>query len=395
MNLLVICQYYYPEPFRITDICESLVEKGHDVTVLTGLPNYPEGKILENYRRGKKRNEIINGVKVVRTFEIGRGTTKFQLFLNYISYTLSASIKAFNLKEKFDVVLVNQLSPVMMAIPAIVYKKKYNRKILLYCLDLWPASLIAGGIKEGSIFYKLFFIISKWIYSSVDSIAVTSSMFKEYFKSKLFMNIENIQHIPQYAEDIFAEIEEKKENRKFNFVFAGNIGEMQSVETIVKAANEMKEKNNIMFHIVGDGSKLEECIVLSKKFKLNNIIFYGKKPINEMPQYYSFADAMLITLKNDKTISYTLPGKVQSYMAAHKPIIGSINGETRRVIKEAGCGYCCDADDYKELSKIILEFCDSNQQKLMGANGYDYYIKNYSKKSFISTLEESLIKLGG
>ncbi|MGM9966272.1 glycosyltransferase family 4 protein [Rummeliibacillus sp. TYF005] len=395
MNLLVICQYYYPEPFRITDICESLVEKGHDVTVLTGLPNYPEGKILENYRRGKKRNEIINGVKVVRTFEIGRGTTKFQLFLNYISYTLSASIKAFNLKEKFDVVLVNQLSPVMMAIPAIVYKKKYNRKILLYCLDLWPASLIAGGIKEGSIFYKLFFIISKWIYSSVDSIAVTSSMFKEYFKSKLFMNIENIQHIPQYAEDIFAEIEEKKENRKFNFVFAGNIGEMQSVETIVKAANEMKEKNNIMFHIVGDGSKLEECIVLSKKFKLNNIIFYGRKPINEMPQYYSFADAMLITLKNDKTISYTLPGKVQSYMAAHKPIIGSINGETRRVIKEAGCGYCCDADDYKELSKIILEFCDSNQQKLMGANGYDYYIKNYSKKSFISTLEESLIKLGG
>lgn len=395
MNLLVICQYYYPESFRITDICESLVEKGHDVTVLTGLPNYPEGKILENYRRGKKRNEIINGVKVVRTFEIGRGTTKFQLFLNYISYTLSASIKAFNLKEKFDVVLVNQLSPVMMAIPAIVYKKKYNRKILLYCLDLWPASLIAGGIKEGSIFYKLFFIISKWIYSSVDSIAVTSSMFKEYFKSKLFMNIENIQHIPQYAEDIFAEIEEKKENRKFNFVFAGNIGEMQSVETIVKAANEMKEKNNIMFHIVGDGSKLEECILLSKKFKLNNIIFYGRKPINEMPQYYSFADAMLITLKNDKTISYTLPGKVQSYMAAHKPIIGSINGETRRVIKEAGCGYCCDADDYKELSKIILEFCDSNQQKLMGANGYDYYIKNYSKKSFISALEESLIKLGG
>lgn len=395
MNLLVICQYYYPESFRITDICESLVEKGHDVTVLTGLPNYPEGKILENYRRGKKRNEIINGVKVVRTFEIGRGTTKFQLFLNYISYTLSASIKAFNLKEKFDVVLVNQLSPVMMAIPAIVYKKKYNRKILLYCLDLWPASLIAGGIKEGSIFYKLFFIISKWIYSSVDSIAVTSSMFKEYFKSKLFMNIENIQHIPQYAEDIFAEIEEKKENRKFNFVFAGNIGEMQSVETIVKAANEMKEKNNIMFHIVGDGSKLEECIVLSKKFKLNNIIFYGRKPINEMPQYYSFADAMLITLKNDKTISYTLPGKVQSYMAAHKPIIGSINGETKRVIKEANCGYCCAADDYKELSKIILEFCDSNQQRLMGENGYDYYIKNYSKKSFISALEESLIKLGG
>lgn len=394
MKLLVICQYYYPEPFRITDICESLVEEGHDVTVLTGLPNYPEGKILKNYRRGKNRSETINGVKVIRTFEIGRGTSKFQLFFNYFSYTVSASIKALNLNEKFDVVLVNQLSPVTMAIPAIVYKKKYNRKILLYCLDLWPASLIAGGIKESSIFYKFFLKISKWIYSSVDSIAVTSSMFKEYFKNTLGMNIENIQHIPQYAEDLFIKVEKVKKRSGFNFVFAGNIGEMQSVETIVKAANEIKENTNITFHIVGDGSMLEECISLSKKLNLNNIIFYGRKPIHEMPKYYDLADAMIITLKDDKTISYTLPGKIQSYMAAHKPIIGSINGETSRVILDADCGYCCAAEDYKALSNTILEFCYSEQKNKMGKNAYDYYIKNYSKEKFISSIERSIFQLG-
>ena len=149
MKILVVCQYYYPEPFRISDICETLVEKGHEVTVLTGLPNYPEGRVLDEYRYGKKRNEVINGVKVIRSFEIGRGSNKLKLFLNYFSFTVSASLKTFFLmKEKFDVVLVNQLSPVMMGIPAMVYKKKHKKKILFYCLDLWPDSLAAGGLKK-------------------------------------------------------------------------------------------------------------------------------------------------------------------------------------------------------------------------------------------------------
>lgn len=395
MKILVICQYYYPEPFRITDICESLAKEGHKVTVLTGLPNYPEGKILKEYRYGKKKHEIINGVKVLRSFEIGRGSSKFLLFLNYLSFTVSASIKALMINQKFDVVLVNQLSPVTMGIPAIVYKKKYKTKILLYCLDLWPASLSAGGIKEDSIIYKPLLKVSKWIYSSADSIAVTSSMFKEYFKSTIGMNIENIQHIPQYAEDLFTETVEIPVNNKFNFVFAGNVGDMQSVETIVKAANELRDHNEIYFHIVGEGSKLEECRMLSHKLKLGNITFYGRKSISEMPKYYGLADAMLITLKDNNAISYTLPGKVQSYMAASKPIIGAINGETGRVIKEAGCGFCCAAEDEIELAKIILEFCNSDKKETMRKNSYDYYIKNYSKSNFMSALEDTLIKLEG
>src|SRR4051794_1471119 len=121
MKILVVCQYYYPEPFRISDICESLVKKGHDVTVLTGLPNYPEGRVLDEYRKGNKRKEVLNGVKILRSFEIGRGNSSLKLFLNYLSYTVSGSLKALFMKEEFDVVLVNQLSPVIMGIPAIVY----------------------------------------------------------------------------------------------------------------------------------------------------------------------------------------------------------------------------------------------------------------------------------
>lgn len=395
MKILVVCQYYYPEPFRITDICETLVKKGHIVTVLTGLPNYPEGRVRDQYRFGKKRYEVLNGVKVIRSYEIGRGNNKIRLFLNYLSFAVSGSLKILFMKEKFDVVLVNQLSPVMMGIPAILYKKKHKKKVLLYCLDLWPASLAAGGIKEDSIIYKFFLRISKWIYNSADSIAVTSYSFKDYFINSLRVNKETIHHLPQYAEDLFTERIQVSNDGKYNFVFAGNIGDMQSVETIVKAASELSKFTDIIFHIVGDGSKLEDCKALTKKLGLGNIIYYGRRPVSEMPKFYGMADAMLITLKNNKTISYTLPGKVQSYMAARKPIIGSINGETQRVIEESGCGLCCPAENYKELASLILQFCHSDRKEIMAKNAYDFYVKNYSKDKFMSVLENTLINLEG
>lgn len=401
MKILVVCQYYYPEPFRISDICESLVKSGHDVTVLTGLPNYPEGIVLNDYRHGKKRNETISGVKVTRCFEIGRGNGHLKLFLNYFSYALSATLKALFMKEEFDVVLVNQLSPVMMGIPAIAYKKKHHKKILFYCLDLWPDSLAAGGIKENSIIYKIFYKISKWIYKSADMILVTSSMFEEYFRNILQINTDNIKHLPQYAEDLFMQKQEadvievaaSTENKTYNFVFAGNIGDMQSVETIIKAAGELNMNGNIFFHIVGDGSKLEECKKFAGELKLKNIRFYGRRPVEDMPQFYRMADAMLITLKDNKALSYTLPGKVQSYMAAGKPIIGAINGETRLVISETACGFSCEAENYKGLADLILKFCGSDEKEQMATNAQKYYLENYNRDKFMTALEDALINL--
>ncbi len=394
MKILVVCQYYYPEPFRIADICESLVNRGHDVTVLTGLPNYPEGRVLDDYRNGRKRNETINGVKVLRTFEIGRGNSSYRLFLNYISFTISASLKAVIIKEKFDVIFVNQLSPVLMAIPALFYKRKHGKKILLYCLDLWPDSLAARGMNEGSIIYKIFHKLSKWIYNSADEILITSNMFKEYFSTILNLDQKIIKHLPQYPEDLFTQSIHVPQCNKFNFIFAGNIGDMQSVDTIVKAANELQNYSDIVFHIVGDGSKLDYCKQLSNELKLENLVFYGRRPVSEMPYFYGMADAMLITLKDNKTISYTLPGKVQSYMAACKPIIGAINGETKRVIEESRCGLCCAAEDYKGLAQLILEFNNSVNKEEMAKNALNFYKSNYSKERFMLFLEDRLINLG-
>lgn len=395
MKILVVCQYYYPEPFRISDICESLVNRGHNVTVLTGLPNYPEGRVLDNYRHGRKRNEIINGVKVLRTFEIGRGNSSLRLFFNYISFAISASLKVLLMKEKFDVVLVNQLSPVLMGIPAILYKKIHHKKILLYCLDLWPDSLAARGISESSIIYKLFLKLSRWVYNSADEILVTSNMFKEYFRETLCLTDKTIKHLPQYAEDLFAGSTGLPQSENYNFVFAGNVGDMQSVDTIARAAYELRDHSDIIFHIVGDGSKLEYCKKLSVELELNSTVFYGRRPVSEMPGFYGMANAMLITLKDNKALSYTLPGKVQSYMAAGKPIIGSINGETKRVIEESKCGFCCAAEDYKGLARLILEFINIANKEEIANNSLSFYKENYGKDRFISVLEESLMKLEG
>jgi glycosyltransferase involved in cell wall biosynthesis len=396
MKILVVCQYYYPEPFRITDICEALVQKSHQVTVLTGLPNYPEGRVLDDYRHGKKRFELLNGVNIIRCFEIGRGKSRFKLFLNYFSYAISATWKTLFLKGEYDVVFIFQLSPIMMAIPGIIYKKKHKKKILLYCQDLWPDSLEAGGIKKNTIIYNIFFRISKWIYRSADLIFISSYMFKNYFENILKVNTVNIKYLPNYAEDLFAQSVMLQTNNKsgnYNFIFAGNIGEVQSVDTIIKAAHQLKNHSNITFHIIGYGSKFDDCKQLNDRLGLTNVLFYGRRPIEEMPKYYSMADAMLVTLKENKILSFTLPAKVQSYMAAGKPIIGSIDGETKRVIEDANCGFCCQAEDYEGLAQIILKFCMSGNKEQMALNAKKYYDKNFNKGHFLATLEQALFSL--
>lgn len=391
MKILVVCQYYYPEPFRISDICEELVRKGHEVQVVTGYPNYPEGILYKGYGRKKKIDEVINGVKVHRCFTIPRKKGSIYRLFNYVSFAFSSKIYVKSKKcvaadeKNFDVVFVNQLSPVIMGEAAISYKKKYKVPIILYCLDLWPESLIAGGVKRNSFVYKIFRKWSERIYCNVDKIAVTSRMFIEYLVKEFGISIDRIYYLPQYAEGIFEKIPQKEANGLFDFMFAGNIGEIQSVETIIKAARLLKNEP-VKFHIVGGGTDLERLQILSTKNGLDNVIFYGRRPVEEMPMFYEKADAMLVTLKADPILSFTLPGKIQSYMAAGKPIIGAIDGEAAVVIKEADCGFCGNAENEEILANNIRLFIKNNNAKKQGENAISYYNKYFVKTNFIEQL---------
>lgn len=388
MNILAICQNYFPEQFRITDICEKLSKDNKNITIVTGLPNYPKGYIEKEYRWLKKRNEKINGVNIIRTWEIGRRKGTLFRILNYFSYAISASIKVLFLGNKYDVVYVYQLSPVLMAIPGIIYKKIYKKRLVLYCLDLWPESLKAGGQNEKSKIYKLFDKISNWIYNSADEILVTSKSFIPNFEKRLNKNI-NITYLPQYAEsELVLKKQEKKDGKEeVNIVFAGNIGKAQSVETILESAKIIQEKEEkIIFHIVGSGSEYTKCEKIAKE--LNNVKMYGKIPITEMQKFYDMADAMLVTLSNDYFSSLTLPGKVQACMKTGNPIIASANGETDIIIKEADCGFCVEAENVNELSNAILKFYELSKEKKkeMAKNARKYYENNFEEQLFINKL---------
>lgn len=389
MKILVICQYYYPEPFRITDICEELVKRGHEVTVVTGAPNYPEGVIYKGYENDEHRDEIINGVQVYRCHIIPRKTGALYRFLNYYSYANSSTRFIKKLPDDFDVVFINQLSPVMMANAGIKYGKMHHKPVILYCLDLWPVSLVAGGIKRDSLIYHHYRKVSGRIYNAVDKILVTSRSFSDYFESEFRIDKDKIGYLPQYAEDIFSDIPQKEPGEICDLVFAGNIGKAQSVITIVKAAEILKDEP-VHFHIVGSGIELDNLKAYVAEHGLTNITFYGRRPLEEMPKFYAMADAMLLTLEADPVMSMTLPGKLQSYMAAGKPVIAAIDGEARRVIEEAKCGFCGKAEDESAYAKSIMEYIYMRENCCFAESARLFYKTHFEKIGFFSGLIEEI-----
>ena len=384
-KILVVSQNFYPEQFRINDICKELVLRGYDVTVLTGLPNYPKGKIYPGYEDKKKRTEIYEGVKIVRCYERERKSGgALNLFLNYYSFAISSKKMIKKIDDDFDVVLVNQLSPIMQAEAALKYKKKYKAPVILYCLDLWPASLSAGGINGGPI-YKYYKHLSKKIYSACDKIMVSSTMFKDYFKTEFGFDVDQIEYLPQYSEDLFKPCHKHFDGQMCNLVFAGNIGKLQGVDTIVECAKILKDKP-IKFHIVGDGSEFFRCVELAKG--MTNIEFYGQRDLQEMPKFYEMADAMLVTLKHDDLISKTLPGKVQTYMSAAKPIIAAGENELKYIIETAKCGFVSPPDDASALAECVLRFIETDNKQELAQNARKFYEENFSKELFFSKLEK-------
>lgn len=400
MKILVVCQHYYPEPFRLNVICEKLAERGHDIIVVTGEPNYPEGKIYPGYEGHARADEVINGVRVHRCPIVPRKKGMLNRTVNYYSFVLKANAYLNSGKctakngAQFDIIFVYQLSPVIMADPALRYKKKHSIPLALYCLDLWPESLIAGGIKRSSPVFAYFKMVSGSIYKKCDKLFLTSRFFRNYMTEEFGIDENKVIYLPQYAEGLFSSVPPRKSGDVTNLVFAGNIGSAQSINTLLSAAEILKDEP-ARFFIVGGGSELDRAITLAENKKLDNVVFSGRRPLEEMPGFYAMADAMLITLKADPFLSRTLPGKMQSYLAAGRPIIGAIDGEAADVIRAADCGFCGRAEDADELAENIMRFVNSPRKSEMGRNARKYYEEHFEEARFMSKLEEELEGLVG
>ena len=402
MRILLVTQYFYPENFKGNDIAFEMQKKGHDVTVLTGIPNYPEGKIYKGYGFFKKRRENINGVKVIRTFLIPRGnSTAIPLMLNYFSWTFFASIYAIYLSifKKFDKIIVQQLSPVLMGVPAIIVKKIQKIPVFFWVLDLWPESLqSAGGINNKKIL-GFFEGIVKILYKNSDKILISSKGFRKSIIEKGDYE-DKIIYFPNWAENSITDFNQTQDfganlpefPSGFNFVFAGNVGVAQDLENAIKAMEiVLKTNSKINFLILGDGRDRERLkkLVLEKKLD-HNVFFLGKYPIETMPYFFSKADCLYVSLKDEPIFSLSLPAKVQAYMSVGKPILSMMDGEGYDIITEANCGFAVHAEDYQDLANKILEIekLSPSQREELGKNGKRFYQENFILENCINNLEK-------
>lgn len=403
MRILIVTQYFWPESFRITDLALELKKRGHEVVVLTSIPNYPGGKIFTGYNFFGPRSEYYQGIIIFRVPQIPRGQKKtWQLFLNYISFALSAIILGpLYCQGKFDNIFVAQYSPVIVGIPGIILKKIKKAPLFFWVQDLWPESLSATGAVHSKFVLNTVGSLVRFIYKHCDYILAQSVGFIERVKA-MGGESKKIHYFPNWAEELYKPtlaIEDAPDSPKlpkgFRVMFAGNIGAAQDFETILTAAEKLKEHQDIHFVILGDGRARNWVENEVKKRGIGQSVhLLGRYPMEQMPRYFALADVMLVTLKNEPIFALTIPGKIQSYMACAKPIVAALDGEGARVITESGAGLAVPAEDPTALANAILKLSLMSQDErvALGRRAIAYYETHFNRAKLIDQFEKLMSK---
>lgn len=395
MKILIISQYFWPENFKINDVVLGLKERGHQVSVLTAKPNYPEGNFLKGYGFFKINYEKWNEINIYRTPIIRRGSgSSFRLLCNFFSFMILASFRVLFIKDEFDKIFVYEPSPVLVGIPAIVAKWKFKAPIFFWVQDLWPESIsAAGGIKNKWI---LSFVdrITRLIYNNCEKILVQSKRFIPYIKNQDIPEHKLVYH-PNSTESFYKPI--KFDQNILNtlpkgkkIMFAGNLGESQSFETLLISAQILKKRNKkINWIILGNGRMKKFIKQKIKEFGLEeNFILLGSFPSHDMPKYFSCADALLVSLKKNPIFSLTIPNKIQSYMACGKPIIASIDGEGGEIIKDSKSGLVSAAEDSLGLANNLELFLNLSKEDInkMSRNSLNLFKNEFDREKLLTKL---------
>jgi colanic acid biosynthesis glycosyl transferase WcaI len=403
LNILIVSQYFWPENFRINDLAQELVTRGHKVTVLTGLPNYPEGRIFDDFILNRRKYSNFNGVKIVRVPLFPRGNSRLGIFINYLSFSgLACLLGPWQLKGlKTDVVLTCQLSPVMVGLPGALLAWVKGTKMAMWVLDLWPETLEAIGVVRSLKMMAVLGWFVGFIYRRCGLILAQSRSFIPIIQSRAGSNIP-VVYLPSWAEKIFVSGVIKPASEvpilggAFNVMFAGNIGEAQDFGCILAAAELLKDQSHIRWLVVGDGrmfSWVKEQIKL--RGLLDSVLLLGRHPLERMPDFFIHADAMLVTLTDSLVFSLTIPGKLQAYLAAGMPIVGALNGEGANIIKLADAGFSCPAGDHVGLAATVLKMSrfSVKEREAMGNRGLRFSEKEFDRDILIETLEKYLLMM--
>jgi glycosyltransferase involved in cell wall biosynthesis len=400
MKILFVCQYFYPEVFRGNDIAFHWAEKGHDVHVVCGVPNYPHGKFYDGYGLFKNRHEIVKGVRVTRLPIFPRGNGKIMLMMNYFSYLIVAWVYMLfhALFHKYDRVFVQQLSPVMMSAPGVLYKRIRKVPLYTWVLDLWPESLTAAGGINNKYVLAFFRHYVKSEYKHSDRILISSRSFERSILEYGDYASKNVYY-PQWS-DATGEVQDVQKFKSlslpklpegFNLMFAGAVGEAHGFECTMQAALLLKEHKNIKWVIVGDGRRLDWVREFVKDHGLEDTVYtFGRFPVETMPWFFKQADVMLVTLNDDPLFKLYSPAKISSYMAVGKPIVAVLNGEGAEVIKDADCGWSLPAGDAEGFARLAVELSKMDQSVLeeKGLKAAAYYQQHFEKQTCLAKLDD-------
>jgi glycosyltransferase involved in cell wall biosynthesis len=399
MRLIIFTNHFFPESFRVNDIAFDRAQRGDLVTVMTGIPDYPEGHFHKGYSLFKKRVEYVNGVKVVHVPLIPRGDGgKIRMVLNYASSVFFFFFYGWYqaLFQKYDVVFVHDTSPAFISLPAKTVSKVQKIPLYHWILDMWPESLTAGGINGGKL-YTLILKMMMRIYKRDTEILITSHGFKRLLLEREVPE-EKITYFPNWNDDAISSVDESvlpSLPDGFIIMFAGNLGFAQNMEKLLAAANELKEEKDIHWVFVGDGRKKPWMDEYVKAHHLEDTVhLLGRYPIETMGAFFKKADVMLVALNDVIIFNLTLPAKVQAYMAAGKPILACLCGEGADIIKDANCGWSVPSNDYKELAATVLRIAKMDKQELdaLGKNARSYYEANFTREKCMKILDETFKK---
>jgi len=400
VRILIVTQYFWPESFRINDLALSLRARGHEVTVFTGKPNYPEGRFFPGYGFFGRVREDYHGVRVIRAPLIPRGSGgRIRLVLNFFSFALFGSLLApFRCDGTCDVILVYEPSPVTVGLPALILKCIKRAPVLFWVQDLWPETLSATGVVKSKWALKTVGQLVRFIYRHCDLILVQSRAFMAPVAA-LGVAAQKMHYFPNSAEEVYRPLAIEPGQPSgpeslpggFRVVFAGNIGAAQDFETILSAADQLRAEHGIHWDIIGDGRMQGWVESEIRRRKLgDNVHLLGRHPLESMPRFFALADAMLVTLKRDPVFALTIPSKIQSYLACGRPIVAALDGEGARVVTESGAGIAAGAGDAGALAQGVLKLyrMPRPEREAMGRRGRAYFEQNFERELLLGRLEE-------
>lgn len=409
MKILIVSQYFWPENFRINDLAKALIERGHEVTVLTGKPNYPAGGFFSGYGFFKPSKEQHDGVTIKRVPLVPRGnSSSLRLIFNYLSFVFFASLLApFRCRDNYDLIFVYEPSPITVALPAIIMRQLRGIPMLLWVQDLWPESLSATGAITSPRIIAMVRRMVRFIYHRCDRILVQSEAFIAP-AAVAGADPERTYYFPNWAESLYQPIRLPADAAEhdeilggFCVMFAGNLGEAQSLETITQAAKRVKEQGErVNWVLIGDGRRLAWMKSEVERLGLEKQIhFLGRRPMESMPRYFALADALLVTLRPDPIFSHTIPSKLQSYLACGRPVVAALNGEGARIVRDSAAGVAVGAGDADALAKAVLTLkaMPVDEREQMGRRGRTYFESHFESEMLISRLEgwmEEMIEEG-